>query len=401
MEISFDNLIESLKLEVCPRSLERIFDEVKQEMSSRGVFFLNPAYIRSLHDKCNSFPKSLDEVLSAAELISEDECLSLYALLVYRVMSDRESFKENLNEIVFPKAIDKATRFLPFMILIPRIDDLYDYLSKKRLPIEIIHATVQQYEECLYIYSERYDNVGLNKHYFDWLQGYVDRKYLNIKRLRFEMSEFVGRVRFFRHNDSGEIKILADDGEFDSRGMIAGSLPVIEGEKYRHAEIIENPGSVSGYEIIDGRLSDSFVCLDGSWSCALKRGDKILKVHIPPNGALTKDIVRESYLRAKQIYSEYFEDFAYDAFVCHSWMLSIELRDILKPTSNIIQFQNDYLHYPIRAKGTDVFNFVFKLKFTTYEDMPEETSLQRAIKQKYLSGERVYECGGAFFACDI
>ena len=61
MEISFDNLIESLKLEVCPRSLERIFDEVKQEMSSRGVFFLNPAYIRSLHDKCNSFPKSLEE----------------------------------------------------------------------------------------------------------------------------------------------------------------------------------------------------------------------------------------------------------------------------------------------------------------------------------------------------
>ena len=163
----------------------------------------------------------------------------------------------------------------------------------------------------------------------------------------------------------------------------------------------ETDSSVRGYEIIDGKITKNLAYLNDEWLCVLKRGDQILKVHIPANGAFTKDVIHESYANAKQIFSKYYKDFAFKAFACHSWMMSMELKEILKPTSNLIGFQNDYVRYPIHAKGEDVFNFVFKLKFTTYEDMPEDTSLQRAIKQRYLSGEYVYEYGGAFLADDI
>ena len=51
----------------------------------------------------------------------------------------------------------------------------------------MIKATVGQYEECLFVYRERFDHLGMNKRYFDHLQGYVDNKFLNVGRLRFEI----------------------------------------------------------------------------------------------------------------------------------------------------------------------------------------------------------------------
>lgn len=400
--MDFERFLSKLNLETCPEILRKSFAEAKKEFDENGCFFLASEYIRGIHEKCNSFSKSLEVVVSAAEEISKNEILSLYALLVFRAMTnDRKVFLENLKQITFPQGEGAEFLFLPFVILIPTIDALHDHLIERDIPMEIVHATVQQYEECVYIYSERFDKLGFNKRYFDWLQGYVDKRYLNIGRLRFEMANFRDCVRFYKHKDSGDIKVLMDSGEFNSKGLLSGTPPIIPREKYTPAVFEENGSSVIGYEVIDGKITKNLSHLNDEWLCVLKKGDQILKIHIPANGAFTKDVIHESYAYAKQIFSKYYKDFDFKAFVCHSWMMSMELKDILKPTSNLIGFQNDYVRYPIHAKGEDVFNFVFKLKFTTYEDMPEDTSLQRAIKQRYLSGEYVYEYGGAFLADDI
>lgn len=400
--MDFKKFISDLNLEICPDFLEDHFAETKNEFDKNGVFFLAPEYIHSVHEKCNAFPKSLDVIASAAKEISENETLSLYALLVFRAMTnDRKVFLENRKQVTFPKGDGEDFLFLPFVILIPTIDALYDHLIDKDIPIEIVHATVRQYEECLYIYSERFDRLGLNERYFDWLQGYVDKKYLNIGRLRFEMATFVDCVRFYKHKNSRDIKVILDSGEFNSKGLLSDTPPIIPNEEYTSAAFEETGLSVSGYEVIDGKITRNIIHLNDEWFCALKKGDQILKVHIPATGAFTKDIIRESYSYAKHIFSKYYKDFAFKAFVCHSWMMSMELEDILKPTSNLIGFQNDYVRYPIHTKGKDVFNFVFKLRFTTYNDLPEDTSLQRAIKQRYLAGEYLYEYGGAFFADEV
>ena len=74
--------------------------------------------------------------------------------------------------------------------------------------------------------------------------------------------------------------------------------------------------------------------------------------------------------------------------------MSPELAEILKPGANLLLFQQPYLRYPVPTKGEDVLNFVFFLRFTSFADLPEDTSLQRALKAKYLAGERLYEYGG-------
>ena len=77
-------------------------------------------------------------------------------------------------------------------------------------------------------------------------------------------------------------------------------------------------------------------------------------------------------------------------------MMAPELKDILKPGSRILSFSDPYLRYPIPTQGEDVLNFVFLLKFKTYQDLPEDTSLRRALKQLYVNGKYLYVYGGIF-----
>jgi len=43
-----------------------------------------------------------------------------------------------------------------------------------------------------------------------------------------------------------------------------------------------------------------------------------------------------------------------------------------------------------------VLNFVFLLKYKTYADLAEDSSLQRALKKLYVNGKYLYEYGGIF-----
>ena len=73
-----------------------------------------------------------------------------------------------------------------------------------------------------------------------------------------------------------------------------------------------------------------------------------------------------------------------------------ELKEILRPNANLLDFQAPFLKYPCKTKGEDVYNFVFKTKPVAPATLPENSSLQRALKAIYLSGGYLYEYNGIF-----
>ena len=75
-------------------------------------------------------------------------------------------------------------------------------------------------------------------------------------------------------------------------------------------------------------------------------------------------------------------------------MMAPQLKQYLKPESNILSFSGKFLKYPLPSENEDVLNFVFRLKFTSYDDLPEDTSLQRNLKKLYQSGGKLYNYGG-------
>ena len=85
------------------------------------------------------------------------------------------------------------------------------------------------------------------------------------------------------------------------------------------------------------------------------------------------------------------------ALYCHSWLLDPALKDLAKKGSNIVSFGSRFLRYPTVSEGRGVFMFLFRKYVDNLEELPENTSLERAVKAHYLEGKYVYEVGGVIF----
>ena len=81
-------------------------------------------------------------------------------------------------------------------------------------------------------------------------------------------------------------------------------------------------------------------------------------------------------------------------------MLDPKLAEILGPSSRITGFINQYLKYPIKSNGQELFNFVFPGDFDSYESLPEDTSLQRKLKAMYINGEFIHAHAGFVIGSD-
>ena len=75
-----------------------------------------------------------------------------------------------------------------------------------------------------------------------------------------------------------------------------------------------------------------------------------------------------------------------------------QLEYLLKPDSNIIAFQKKFIRFPTVSSGNSVFYHVFLKKYERLQDLPENTSLQRALKKHYFEGNYIYDLGGFFLA---
>lgn len=373
-----------------PEGLEAVCLAAMEEYERAGVFFLEEAYLHRLQEKCNPFPRTEGEVFAAAARLRADGDAARYALFVCRAMERREAFLANLSQIDFPV---KLHPFMAFLCFLPQIEVLFDFLCAKGLPDDVIARTVEQFEECMFVFKERFDHLGMNKRYFDHMQGYVDHKFLNVGRLRFEIGKNK-RVFLLENKKSGKRLLFLKDVPMNAAGLHRSAPPLTEGGF--DSVFCEDETFFEGTPVMEsGRCSAERVRLPKEeYRLILRPGDDLLDVHIPAPGPLTKELCAESYARARALFAAHYPEIAPRAFQCHSWMMAPELAEILPDSSNVLAFQRPYLKYPVYTKGEDVLNFVFKLRFQTYADLPEDTSLQRALKKRYLAGGYLYEYGG-------
>ena len=118
-------------------------------------------------------------------------------------------------------------------------------------------------------------------------------------------------------------------------------------------------------------------------------------LHIPsaPNG-LQDDEVAESLQMAREKLDVYFPECAgrKKVFAVRTWLLGPQLRQMLKPDSNIIKFQNRFEITDFYEGTSSYVSNIFKtngpLESIDFASLPEETSLQKAIKERLLRGEK-------------
>jgi hypothetical protein len=146
-----------------------------------------------------------------------------------------------------------------------------------------------------------------------------------------------------------------------------------------------------------GRLqyNDSRITFDGN-EFGFKKGDPSLGVHIPALGPLTSDSCDESLELARGFFEKHFPEVNYRVATCDSWLLDAQLAEYLPSTSNIIRFQRRFTTVPGSTVpgDDDVVRFVFGRLPESLDELPMETTLQRAVVKHLQEGRHWQICLG-------
>ncbi|MBQ7353777.1 MAG: DUF5596 domain-containing protein [Clostridia bacterium] len=134
----------------------------------------------------------------------------------------------------------------------------------------------------------------------------------------------------------------------------------------------------------------------------LKRGDRVIGVHIPRS---LKPIDKESCDNAYKMAADFFKNDITNnpiAFVCHSWLLYSKTLEVFPQKTNTYRFAHEYdILWDTHDKEGE-YNDAWRLFDMDYtgniEDYPENTSMRRAYKDYLRNGGRTGEGYGVFFA---
>lgn len=111
----------------------------------------------------------------------------------------------------------------------------------------------------------------------------------------------------------------------------------------------------------------------------------VLNVHIPAGQPLDADQVRASMDYAPEFFKMHFQKTC-ALFICHSWLLSPQLKELLGEDSRILQFQNLFSVYGVdqeRQAEERVFGYIEE----NPDAYPERTSLQKKMKASIMAGK--------------
>ena len=117
-------------------------------------------------------------------------------------------------------------------------------------------------------------------------------------------------------------------------------------------------------------------------------------VHIPRGGKLDNSLAEESLLSAQKTLPQIYKELpAKPKIFLFSWLLSKEVNDLLPEDSNIKLFSKRFKIIKTWS-GCSLNHFLFNKYDWDIKNFPENTSLQRLIKQKLLFGEKFYDAIG-------
>jgi hypothetical protein len=119
-----------------------------------------------------------------------------------------------------------------------------------------------------------------------------------------------------------------------------------------------------------------------------RTGDSCLSIHIPDfMGSMSAAACDDSFHQASIFFADHFPEEEFHIAVCNSWLLDEQLKDYLKPASNVLSFQSRFRQIrPAEWNNDGPIRFVFGPIDEPLESLPQDTSIQRAVVSHIQAG---------------
>lgn len=399
-------LASKLQCEI-PENFREAFEQTKEDTTL--PYWMEADFLDKTHEAMGCFPKYLTQLKQAQKAVRENEALMGYARMLEYQFRQNENLRSACRGLTFPKAPEGADPLgydtVVLFPLIAHMEKAYMDLLSRGVDKDILQTTYRSVENSISGSINRCGRFALLPMYLNWQLHYLRGEILRFERFNFELvsasERFTHVVSFI--NDQGQLRFLMKK-PFDKSGLLFGSVGCKDESNVINPQIIETDTYIEGYGVDPDtwRAETHTTRLDkAQWKPFLQPEDTIINIHIPADGSFDKEECLKTYEHAREFYKKFFPERNFKAFGCRSWLLSRELKQILKPTSNILAFQEPFYGFPVTAEGTGVFTFAFnkavpKLEELDLDSLPEETSLHRGVKQLYKNGGYIYEYGGMF-----
>lgn len=404
MKYTLEELMKAVRCEKYPERWNDIFEAAMQEYDEQGCCLTNPQFYDQLDEKYGCFARYGKIYKEAAKQTATDEELSRFLTLLAMCLRDEEHRKDDLKNFERPavpagKAV-LAYEMVTGLALCSQLESGAENMRKRNLPEDVIRHTLKQAVDGVST-TQRKHRGAYGFELLGWSQKYIEAKLFVIERLEVEfLSKFSGRAVVFK-NKAGEICVLAHDLALHRDGFALGSAHYEDEEGSWTAFVEETEDAWVGYPFKENGYveKERVSLLKDKWQKVLERGDAAIRLHIPPLGKMTPEMIDKTLEATKEFAAKHFPDFDYKAFVCHSWLIDPQLDVLLNEESNIVKFRKRFHSLTYKSAGQDVFNFIFNkpdMNFNIH-DLPENSSLEKALKTHYLAGKAIYELEGFFF----
>ncbi|NBD25328.1 acyltransferase domain-containing protein [Paenibacillus glycinis] len=343
------------------------------------------------------FPAEVTGALSeAAERIGSDaESAGAARRFRHALFLERGQAPETANrELLAFGADGAALAAVVYAGAIPLLGASYRRLG---LPAGVLVDTVQDVALWMEVHRKRHGRWGLSE--LDWLHQHLSGELFRLGRLQFHYIANPLEAKAFRHGKTGEVAVLSEAGiRYRADGQLDGTCGVHDPEGAWESAYSFDGRHHEGHPISEagaaGRLP---IRLDADeWELALEKGDPVLNVHVPEGDRLSPEACRDSYANALRFTAAHYPDKPFRAFVCQSWLLAPQFRELLPASSNIVRFQRDYRLLPNSSDESQTLERVFGYgtRLAVVPAAQAHTSLQRIVRDHLAGGGRIHNGGG-------
>jgi hypothetical protein len=254
---------------------------------------------------------------------------------------------------------------------------------------EISQAVNQRHAIAWLREAEQRGQIGIANWMPGWLRLVASGHLYRLGRLEFVPEPWNSPFRAYTHVRTQEVVLLAEAGQrFTDDGYLTGDLTWT-------STLVEDEDAIIGTPITPrgAALPQPVRLPRNEWRLALGRGDPVLDMHIPAEGALTLEAIRDALAQAEPFFDHYYPDHKFVAYVCSSWLFSPQLETLLASDSNILRWQREGYLLPNDGGNEDFLTFTFGAGTIDTATAPRDTRLRRAVIAHLERGE-ILRCGG-------
>ena len=390
--MKFSEIVKQLGIESYPPEL----DEIYENKSLAKPDVCDESLITNLQNEFNTFGDYYQLVLEAARELRNDPVRLAWAQTV--ATYDLRVDLAEARKVLCPQSDGSLLgNMLPLFALIPMIPVAIDEYRRRGFTDDVIQHSAKAFGSCIGAVDRNTGAPGLNQLYFTWLCVYAKARIFLIANFNFEVKSYPSLIFCLRNRETGEIVILAAKRTMHRSGLFLGSAGCTDPDGSFEVDFQETDDAYIGYPTENNVFINMRKTYPKSqWECIVRPNDYVLNFHIPSGFDLSPSSVTASIRIGMDAVKKYYPEIPITTLVCSSWLLNPILEEFLGEASKIAGFGRMFHRFPVGGGGRAGFGFIFPGKYDDEKSLPENTSLQRAVKNHFLNGGNLLSFGGVF-----